>query len=583
MGTPQAYVTWRGLKAHGEVQAVLQHGIEPSKFQIQVAPDPELDLGGTFSICQGAVRIDFPDCRADYVDQHKQQDGLLLWTIVVLDRRWKWKECGQVSGYYNVRDGKDIRKGTEKNIRELMKLCLDALGEQGYDVSQVDEANFPPVEWEYALPAIELDKLAQSINYRIVYKPSTNRFAILPADEGQQLQQGDAVEFSQTFNPPEQPDSLVFIGNRTLWETDLELEAVALDTDLTWKLLNKVSYHPIVTPINITDDLDANYWYNFVPSCDNINDAISVTTTDGTKSLKEFARSQVYRRYRVKTPFMLNKFGKVTDLAQILPLIKERLSTIEIGGVSRKQNAIVWGTFTHGNCAMKNNSEFTTTGALRNQQSPAGNPPKGLLYGKGWRLDVETAIIEFDEPVFIFTKYPGGMEVDGKQVDRLIAEPPKLFLRTSFGVRDLDTRAWTHEEIKRQLPGRKFKTKPRYVKQNDVQLTYIDSGTTKTTDNKKDYEKAAKFYLDQEQRQYQVQTPCAVEWPGIRKIDPDGAVQQITWQITDKGASTRASRNREEKILGITLEEQRLRQQTADRLKEDNSARGIADKQRKSA
>lgn len=94
MATPQAYVTWRGLKAHGEVQAVLSHGIDPSKFQIQIAPDPDIDLGGMFSICQGATRVNFPDCRADYVDSHKREDGLLLWTIVVLDRRWKWKECG---------------------------------------------------------------------------------------------------------------------------------------------------------------------------------------------------------------------------------------------------------------------------------------------------------------------------------------------------------------------------------------------------------------------------------------------------------------------------------------------------------
>src|SRR5688572_16745797 len=129
MAAPRGSVFWRGLDAHLEVSFSFTHGIQPSKCQIQIPPDPTIDLGGTMSFVFGSVRIDFPDCRADLVDVHRNADGLEIWTVTVLDRRWKWQSAGnQISGYYNVRDGKTIRKGTEKNIRELMELCLDAMG-----------------------------------------------------------------------------------------------------------------------------------------------------------------------------------------------------------------------------------------------------------------------------------------------------------------------------------------------------------------------------------------------------------------------------------------------------------------------
>jgi hypothetical protein len=52
-------------------------------------------------------------------------------------------------------------------------------------------------------------------------------------------------------------------------------------------------------------------------------------------------------------------------------------------------------------------------------------------------------------------------------------------------------------------------------------------------------------------------------------IVPDGAIQQITWSITEQGATTRVSRNREEPVLGLTYEEQRLYQQLRGKIADD--------------
>lgn len=584
----QAFVTWRGLKAHGEVQAVLQHGIQPSKFQIQVAPDPDLDLGGTFTINQDGERIQFPDCRADFVDAYRREsDGLLLWTIVVLDRRWKWLAAGNVLyGYYNVRDGKSVRQGTEKNIRELMKLCLDAMGEKGYDLSQVPTDNFPEIEWDYVLPATALDNLAQSINYRVVYQPRRNRTAILPDGEGATLFQGNAVEYSITFNPPEQPDELRFIGNRVLWEMDLELEAVAQDTNLSWQLLNNVSYTPDTFGINFINNptiRGKNYWWNYDVFLNNIDDDTGVITPEGSQSLREFARSQVYRRYRVKIPpggLKVQGFGIVKTLDQLLPLLNQRIAETDpaVGVVSRPKPSVLWGCFHHGEVIPLNNT-LSVGGMLRQQQFD-GTPAKGLTYTKGWRLDVNTGIIETNEPLYLFGIYPGGMFVDGKRIEITVFEPARVFLRTSFGVREQKTRAWSRYFIPRKMSGRKFNTKPHFVKRDDAQLTY-NVTSRRTINNFREYEKQANFYLDEQERQYQISTPMVVQYPLIRSIDPDGALQQITWTINERGASTRVSRNREEKMIGLTYEEQRRNQQLSERLKQDDTSRAASDKLRK--
>jgi hypothetical protein len=147
------YVTFRGVEAHLDCQFTLTHGIAPSQMQLRIPPTPSIEQGGTLALNFGGTQITFPQCRVDRVDAARNADGLMVWTLTILDRRWKWKECGKISGYYNVREGenenaaagipKQIKKGTEKNLRALMKLCLEAMGEKGFNISKVPDDVFP--------------------------------------------------------------------------------------------------------------------------------------------------------------------------------------------------------------------------------------------------------------------------------------------------------------------------------------------------------------------------------------------------------------------------------------------------------
>lgn len=601
MTAPLSYVSWRGIERHMEVQATITHGLEPARITINIPPDPDISLGGTLSIRQGNVSVNFLDCRADLVDVYKNEDGLEMWTVTILDRRWKWK-FGQISGYYNVRVDKTIRKGTEKNIKQLMKLCLEAMGEKHYDLSTVPADVFPEIEWDYVLPAEALSQLADLIGFRVVFQIRRNRVAILKAGVGRSLAQKDATAYSATYDPPELPTSIVFVGGRTLWEFDLPLVAVVEETDHSIKPLNdpSVSYHPTLgrngAPLPIQVAGVSSYWSWYDPEMGNVIGDQKISLVSGETSLKDFVKGQVYRKYRVSTSIVKQRIqdlirGKsakqltlphpngtkcvVEELDQILPLLRERLATYPTELGVRSKPAVIYGQFDIGNASSQNNIEeqpiASSSGSL-DLYGADGSPPKRLVYTGGWNLDPETGIITFSEPVFRTVQQ--GVQYtreDGSQytVKDSLALPAIIWLRTSFGFRDKTTRAWKSWEIARDGDSR-AKTKQQFLRRSDVPLAVCiglggENFPIKDA-TEKDYQTAAKFYLDEHQKTLKPKDPVAVTYPFIRLEDLDGAVQQVSWQITGNGAYTKVSRNREDLLLGYTWAEQRLFQQVKARL-----------------
>jgi hypothetical protein len=56
---------------------------------------------------------------------------------------------------------------------------------------------------------------------------------------------------------------------------------------------------------------------------------------------------------------------------------------------------------------------------------------------------------------------------------------------------------------------------------------------------------AALYYLDAVQKSYQIDTPTHARYIGIHPQELDGAIQQVTFQVTDKGSWTIVARNNE--------------------------------------
>lgn len=576
------FVSFRGVTAHLDVQFTFTHGIAPSQCQIQVPPTPGIEEGGTLALCFGGRRIDFPDCKVDRVDASRNADGLMVWTLTVLDRRWKWKECGQVSGYYNVREGesesaaagipKQIRKGTEKNIKALMKLCLEAMGERGYDLSRVTTDFYPEVEWDYANPAEALAKLADEIKFRVVLS-LRNRVELWPEGQGQKLTQSGTIEYQLTVDPPERPDQLIYVGARALWEMDLELEPIARSGAGHWQPLNSTAleYLPSTTPIN------GNYWHAFDAEFGNNIFDQPLKTIDGIKTFRDLAKADVYKKYRVKVPVRVSPIGRIEELERLLPLLGSRLKTRTVNGVDKARPPLVWGIFSREEAGPDYFQE------VRNPTSKLdsdGEPPKEMQLEGGWQLDEKTGIVAFDKPRYRFVKHDEPLLVDDLPIYRPYMFPAQLFLRVGFGVRDRATRGWYHREVVRKSRNKRFGTQPRYITSPDDHLRGI-AGKKGVEFNDKEYEKIAKFYLDAEERKYETRDPCAATYPGLLSVNPDGAIQQITWSITERGATTRLSRNREDPVLGLTYAEQRLFQQVSDRLKTAATAKAAEENRRK--
>lgn len=562
------YVTFRGVEAHLDVQATFAHGTVPCQFQIRVPPADGIDLGGTLALHFGGTTIAFPDCKVDKVEALRNADGLMVWTLIVLDRRWKWKECGQVSGYYNVREGdnasalagvpKQIKKGTEKDVRALMKICLDAMGETGYVLSKVPKDVFPEVEWDYKNPAQALFDLARAINFRIVLSLK-NRVELWPEGEGQKLTKQGALDYQQTIDPPERPDSLIFVGQRKLWEQDLELEAVCRTMAGEYLPIDHpaISYKPSVRPI------DGNYWWAIDPWFNAVNEN-PIVTINGIKTVRELAKYDVFRTYRIKTPFKLVTGETIDDVSRILPLLTSCLrvgKTTETNGVISVLPPVVWGVFTRDQASPEYFQEFSDP---RTKIDSSGKPPSELTVEGGYNIDEKIGFVKFDRQVKQYGKKRGGVQLEGSifTVDHPFYRPAKLFLRIGFGLRDAATRAWIFREVVRKSGQRKFGTKPRYVQNAEaIYKTISVKGQLRPTD--KEYDQIAKHYLDAEERKYETRDPCAATYPGLLAIDLDGAIQQVTWSISERGATTHASRNREELVLGLSWAEQSHNQQLA--------------------
>ena len=101
-----------------------------------------------------------------------------------------------------------------EDTQDLARLCLDAMGEQGYDVSQMPGGPQPAVHWDYAVPAQALADLVGELGCRVVLRLD-GTVSILPDGDGQDLPStADLQADSLSIGPPERPDSLVIVGPR---------------------------------------------------------------------------------------------------------------------------------------------------------------------------------------------------------------------------------------------------------------------------------------------------------------------------------------------------------------------------------
>lgn len=517
-------------------------GISPSTCSMTIAPESSrIAYDGVLTFAYGPTRITFQDARIDRIDRFIGTDGHEVWQVSILDRRWKWKDrCGVLSGFYNVRrDESYILPHTVKQPAELAKLCLDAAGERGYDVSALPKGVFPEVAWEYENPMEALARLCDSLGCRVSLSAVNNRVKVVKLGQGRGVSaNGQTLEGDISFDPPEAPDAIVIVSARNRYQAELDLIPLGLDLDGKILPIDKLSYAPKVNG-------KVDWKYADVENFQNVPFA--------SLKARGLAQQSVFRWYGFKTPIQLPGVKeKITDVTRILPLESTQIETDQREDKSREPRPPwVFGRFWDG-------SESYDT-RLTKFGPPEDDNWQGL-YTKGFVIDAEAGIVKFSEPVFL-----------AKTVATetgLLVYPPELKLRIACGLRDKDTRAWLRTEFRRKAGGKPAKGE-KFVKYEDVvrEIYYKSTPPKGVRDNLKDCQKTANYYLAAEEAKYQTGLAGGLVQAGFVPVDLDGVVQQVTWTVTGEGrATTKISVNREDTLVVPSYAERRLFESLGDYL-----------------
>lgn len=551
MAALQAVIDFPGVEFVQSCSVTLAHGTTPGVFRLTIAPQQKLiKAGGTLSLSFGGVKFKFEDCRIDSASITRNQGGYIV-SLAILDRRWKWR-FPTISGAYNVRRGdEDIINGdganprakaienSERTPQQLAKLCLEAMEEKKFDVGDIPNKARPEVDWDHTNAAQALASLCDQLGCRVVLQLD-GKVAIRKAGQGEQAPDGPIMDQQAAIDPPERPDAIKVIGGRIRYQVDLLLEAVGRERDGSLKPINQLSYAP------------AGGW-SIVPEMD---------VDPANEELTKLVETTIRRLYRItldpKAAAALGVvfpgggivplvpgFGELDSLDQILPLESEQVETYFLNDRARNRPAVVYGVWYDGSDSSPLGNSSAKLQPLTGQPPDPRKPTEGVanwdrtIVTVPWTLDAAAGMVEFSEAVYRKT---------GNDFDDF--GDAALILRTAVSVRESSTRAWQRYEREQKLGGKKFNTAAQEIKRPEIVQTIVPSWSnqfrlTGTTDNLKKVDKEADHYLDAAAAQFETKDPSTTTYAGWLAINPDGALQSITWTLDQSGAKTILQRNQD--------------------------------------
>lgn len=554
----QGYITFPGIDQVIEGSFTLSHGITPSVCTLDIQPQADFVAAvGELVIVFGDVELVFPDCRIDQASFRYGPDGL-VWGLSIWDRRWRW-QFGDLSGTYNERiplgQGGSIDAYTLRTPQQLLTLCLLAMGETAFDVSQAPNDSRPEVRWVNEVPARSLAELCDLLDCRVVLGLD-NSVRVCRAGVGQDLPSDGVMQDALLFHTPAQPDSITVVCAATRYQADFMLEAVGKDTNGNVVPINQLSYAP-KAGWGLTAGTSPEFFEDLAIYAPNLN--LSQQQQQIQRSLhpspRDLACATVFRWYRVsmqapdqqgKKPQIPGWGGKpgnrVAALWQILPIEDVMVQGYEDSdGLFHSSPAQVYGV-------------WTTLHDLAYQPAPVGT----IYDPDAFTIDTDRGIVMFDEQVYILAQDqtpppPPFAWLPKSQWPPAAAfiKQAQLYLRCAVSVRDPDTSAWDRYRRVLASTGVLLGTPTRVLRHEEIRLdvapvygpNFAVKGLTTT---EQFVARECDYYLAAAAAEYHLDTPQDRVYMGLRAdVAPDGAVQQVTWSVGPRGATTRASRNTE--------------------------------------
>ena len=546
MNDPIGLATFPGVnQIVGATFSYSAHGITPSICSLEIAPQESfITRLGDLTLLFGNQRQVFPDCLVDTASFQWDTRGQ-LWSFKILDRRWKWK-WGKISGSYNIRqpDGTSIYQETEADPIFLATLCLEEMGEVGYDTTALPLDPRITIDWNEVVPADALADLCDQLGYRVVLQLN-NRVKICKLGEGEQLPTDNLESNSLAVAVTTGPDKIGIITAPIQYQVDLELEAVGVETDGTIVPIDELSYTP------------EGGWATAFPWGSEPFPQLYVN--DGTvidiHIWQKLAESCIYKWYRPKLPIALpGTDNQVTSHWQMTLVNKLNDYWLDAFNVQQYRDAFVYGIYWTVLMTSLYAREGVTwpvpTGVYGNNATRI-DPLDAEKYEfrSSFSIDQTTMygpIIKLSEACFKATGLQEGF--DEAKTASMWAEP-NLVLRCVLIYNDLDTRAplrYTRERQRNQSGN----TNTRYSKHDEIVPTinayYFSfseekglSVPHKGLDNSDNVDTACEAYLDALEKEYQTMYPQTVNYAGLRfDIEVDGSIQHIIWSIRGAARTT---------------------------------------------
>jgi hypothetical protein len=543
-------------------------GIAPGVVTMKILPQPDFTIaaGGDVVFHYGDETRVVPSCKVDQGSYTRNEGGFIV-TLSLWDRRWKWMfggPFGPLSGQYNILEEvgtikENFSRKQLRTPRALAVLCLEAMGEVGYDVSAVPDDPYndllPETLWDREIPAKALAALCDEIGFTPAYRVSDDTVRLYELGQGEDLPTEDIEDQGIKVNPPERPDSLMVACGPTLFQIIIPLEAVGKDIDGTIKPISKLSYKP------------ANGWSYESPAHMINVDLTQLFLPDGTSiNRRTLAQQTVFRWYRILNqavdfdsqdglfdgpplaiPGVPAGLGAIQDLRQILPMDDQRIETWIDPRTQqeRKLRMCVFGIYCKG-----------ADGNLTNTKSWLEPVDRDAT------LNGDLGIVEFDRYVVkTLTDKNGNLTITGANI----------YLQIAVKLRHPITWAWWRYERLLVYPDGAWGTGPRVLKHDDIveQVQVFYDKTTKKIvkfeTNNANVNAECDYYLAAADQEYQSPNGLEVLYMGLKQIDIDGAIRQVEWSVGPEGFTTRACRNSEFAVGTIPLKQRRLQERMLQR------------------
>ena len=223
--------TYPGIVAYERFEFCDCSGTQPAIGTMTVFPQygiPAQD--GDVVLTYNGNTITLKDLHIDSVRYEVGGGGQIV-EVRFLDSRWKWAHRS-ISGRYNFRlPDNRIDPAHEKTPQELATLCFQALGESLFNVTELPNHARLDVDWNHANPAQELDRLCHALGCRIVPVRSLGGWRIVVTGAGADLPDFPAEDVGQGIDPQEIPDYIKIVTAPIRYQMKLPLGAIGKEID----------------------------------------------------------------------------------------------------------------------------------------------------------------------------------------------------------------------------------------------------------------------------------------------------------------------------------------------------------------